>query len=95
VKLSRAALPLLAAALPAAGMPRRPLFRAVRILRISRVVSDPGCAEAFYRNGLEFRAVSRREFPEEWSTIIPAYRNGSGAASSGEFRPNVDGRAND
>src|SRR6185437_4948508 len=60
MKLSRATLILSAAALLlAAGLARRRRFRAQRILRISRVVSDLDRAEAFYRDGLEFRAVAR------------------------------------
>lgn len=38
---------------------RRPRFRTRRVLRISRVVSDLGRAEAFYRDALGFRAVAR------------------------------------
>ena len=48
-----------AALLLAAGMARRRRFQAQRILWISRVVSDLGRAEAFYREGLGFRAVAR------------------------------------
>lgn len=40
-------------------MARRRQYLAQRILRISRVVSDLGRAEAFYRDGLGFRTVGR------------------------------------
>ena len=43
----------------AARTPRRIAFQAQRILRISRVVSDLDRAEAFYRDALGFRTVSR------------------------------------
>ena len=60
MKLVRSALLLSAAALLlAAGMARRRRFRAQRVLRVSRVVSDLGRAEAFYRDGLGFRSVER------------------------------------
>ena len=60
MKLARAILLLSAAALLlAAGVARRRRSQAQRILRISRVVSDLGRAEAFYRDGLGFRAVAR------------------------------------
>ncbi len=60
MKLTRSTLFLSAAALLlAAGMARRPRYRAQRILRISRVVSDLGRAEAFYRDGLGFQAIAR------------------------------------
>lgn len=60
MKLTRTTLFFSAAALLlAAGMARRRRFRAQRILWISRVVSDLGRAEAFYRDGLGFRAVAR------------------------------------
>ena len=41
-------------------LPRRCRLQAVRILRVSRVVSDLDRAEAFYRDGLGFRAIARR-----------------------------------
>ena len=56
--LSAAALPL------AARVSRRRRLRAERILRISRVVSDLGRAEAFYRDGLGFRATARGRLDE-------------------------------
>jgi catechol 2,3-dioxygenase-like lactoylglutathione lyase family enzyme len=60
MKLTRSTLFLSAAALLlAAGMARRPRYRAQRILRISRVASDLGRAEAFYRDGLGFQAIAR------------------------------------
>ncbi len=43
---------------PAVAAPR-PLFQVQRVLRISRVVSDLGRAEAFYRDGLGFRTIAQ------------------------------------
>ena len=40
-------------------MKRRRQFQAERILRVSRAVSDLDRAEAFYRDGLGFRAIAR------------------------------------
>jgi catechol 2,3-dioxygenase-like lactoylglutathione lyase family enzyme len=48
-----------AALLLAVHVSRRHGLQAERILRISRVVSDLGRAEAFYREGLGFRAIAR------------------------------------
>jgi catechol 2,3-dioxygenase-like lactoylglutathione lyase family enzyme len=60
VKFTRAALLLPAVALLlAAGRSRRPRLHAQGILRVSRVVSDLDRAEAFYRDGLGFRAIAR------------------------------------
>jgi catechol 2,3-dioxygenase-like lactoylglutathione lyase family enzyme len=47
------------ALLLAASMPCRRRFKAERIVRISRMVSDLDRAEAFYRDALGFRAVGR------------------------------------
>jgi catechol 2,3-dioxygenase-like lactoylglutathione lyase family enzyme len=58
MKIAGAALSLSAAALLlAAGARRRPQAR--EIVRITRVVADLDRAEAFYRDGLGFRAVAR------------------------------------
>lgn len=60
MNVSRTALILSAALLfTVAVIPRRRGVRAHRILRISRVVSDIGRAEAFYRDALGFRVVAR------------------------------------
>ena len=60
MKLSRAATLLLTTALLLVlSKSRRPRFKARRILRISRVVSDLERAEAFYRDSLGFRTVAR------------------------------------
>ncbi len=60
MRFSKAGLLLLAAGLlVVASTPRRPRFKAQRIMRISRVVSDLARAEAFYRDGLGFRTVAR------------------------------------
>ena len=60
MKLARAVLLLSAAALLlAARRGAATPIAGTRVLRISRVVSDLGRAEAFYRDGLGFRAVAR------------------------------------
>jgi catechol 2,3-dioxygenase-like lactoylglutathione lyase family enzyme len=60
MKVPRSALPVSTASLlPAGPLSRRGRLQAERILRISRVVSDLGRAEAFYREGLGFRATTR------------------------------------
>lgn len=60
MRVPRSALLLSAAVLIlAARVSRRRRWRAERILRISRVVSDLDRAEAFYREGLGFRATAR------------------------------------
>jgi catechol 2,3-dioxygenase-like lactoylglutathione lyase family enzyme len=53
-----------AALLPAVHESRYRRLQADRILRVSRVVSDLGRAEAFYRDGLGFRATARRHASE-------------------------------
>ena len=60
MKLPRSALLFSTAALLlAVHVSRRRRLQAERILRISRVVSDLDRAEAFYREGLGFRATAR------------------------------------
>lgn len=60
MRVPRIALLLLAAGLLAvASRPRCARLRAQRIVRISRVVSDLDRAEAFYRDALGFRTISR------------------------------------
>jgi catechol 2,3-dioxygenase-like lactoylglutathione lyase family enzyme len=59
VRLPRAALFFLVAGFLLLGKAPRYRFKARRILRVSRVVSDLGRAEAFYRDGLGFRTVAR------------------------------------
>ncbi len=68
MRVPRAALLLAAAAVVLAARSRsRPRFQTRRVLRISRVVSDLGRAEAFYREALGFRAVARG--PSDQATL--------------------------
>ncbi|MBI0537916.1 VOC family protein [Roseomonas sp. KE2513] len=57
--IPRLFLLLLAVLLSRAAWRARPIARAERILRVSRVVSDLDRTERFYRDGLGFRTVSR------------------------------------
>jgi catechol 2,3-dioxygenase-like lactoylglutathione lyase family enzyme len=65
VKIPRSAvLVSTVALLPAVHESRYRRLQADRILRVSRVVSDLGRAEAFYRDGLGFRTTARRHADE-------------------------------
>jgi catechol 2,3-dioxygenase-like lactoylglutathione lyase family enzyme len=59
VRRTRAALLAGAAALLLVAWPKRPRLRAIRILRISRVVADLARAEAFYRDALGFHRAGK------------------------------------